>query len=179
MNKWITSDIHLFHKRILEFCPESRPFCEINEMHEFITSDWNERVKPDDEVIIVGDVSFGKLDETVSILKRLHGNKKLVIGNHDEKLITQQAFLDCFVEVHVRLKEKYDKKLVIIDHFPILDWQACRQGSIHLHGHMHGEQTGLLGRVFDVGMDTNMCRVYAWEELLFNLRNREIFVNKC
>lgn len=44
---------------------------------------WNAVVAPEDHVIILGDLAMGKRAETVPLLKRCHGSKDLVPGNHD------------------------------------------------------------------------------------------------
>ena len=47
---------------------------------------WNDKVRKNDEVVILGDFSFGKPEETMEILKRLNGTKYLIKGNHEKYL---------------------------------------------------------------------------------------------
>jgi len=53
----------------------------------------------------------------------------------------------------------------------MLSWEGKSQNSIHLHGHLHGTPTGLVGRVKDVGMDTNDLRPYDLEAIVDQLKS--------
>ncbi len=61
---WLTSDWHLFHKKIIQY--SNRPFVSLDEMHHELIKRHNEKVKSDDLVIHVGDFSFGKREETLN-----------------------------------------------------------------------------------------------------------------
>lgn len=78
---WFTADLHLGHDNIIEHC--DRPFRNLDEMHEAIIARWNERVAPDDTVWLLGDVALGDREQTLPLVRRLHGHKRLVAGNHD------------------------------------------------------------------------------------------------
>ena len=49
---------------------------------------WNRKVQKNDEVVIIGDFSFGNSEETISLLHRLNGKLFLIQGNHDKFLNT-------------------------------------------------------------------------------------------
>ena len=53
--KYYISDLHLFHENAIEF--DHRPFTSLQEMHNAILKNWNERVTNGDMVYILGDVS--------------------------------------------------------------------------------------------------------------------------
>ena len=38
-------------------------------------------------------------------------------------------------------------------HYPIFDHKNAGRGSLHLHGHRHGNPTNIPGRIKDVGFD--------------------------
>jgi calcineurin-like phosphoesterase family protein len=80
---WFTSDQHFGHAKIIEYC--RRPFATVEEMDAELIRRWNVVVHPDDLVIVVGDFSFRHEDETAAILAHLHGEKLLVLGNHDDR----------------------------------------------------------------------------------------------
>lgn len=55
---WLTSDTHLFHHRVIEYC--HRPFACVEEMNEEMITRWNPVVHKDDIVFHLGDFCFGK-----------------------------------------------------------------------------------------------------------------------
>lgn len=167
---WITSDIHFQHENVLSFCPNSRPFSDLEEMHEAIIAKWNSKVHPTDTVYILGDVSFGKLHETVDFLNLLFGFKHLIIGNHDKKLMRQELFRSCFNSVQDYLELKYKSNLICMMHYPIFQWNAQHYGALHLFGHLHGRNLNLEGRCKDIGMDTNNCELYLLDDVIEELK---------
>lgn len=77
---FLWSDPHFGHQNIIRYC--ERPFSSVEEMNEELVQRYNERVKPEDRVIIAGD--FSMREEMVPLyLPRLNGKKELVWGNHD------------------------------------------------------------------------------------------------
>ena len=56
MNYFFTSDLHLGHKNIIKYC--NRPFSSLEEMNRIIIRRWNERVKVEDIVFVIGDFCF-------------------------------------------------------------------------------------------------------------------------
>lgn len=81
---WFTSDPHFGHDNVIDFC--NRPYGDMDEMLDKIRDKWNKRVKPEDQVIFVGDVFFHfKKHEAKAYLDSLNGKKILVRGNHDQK----------------------------------------------------------------------------------------------
>lgn len=93
---FFTADTHFGHANILKLC--GRPFDTIEEMNEKMIDNWNDRVKGTDTVYIVGDMFF-RCSDAETILKRLKGKKRLVIGNHDSSWINKVALTRHFVSV--------------------------------------------------------------------------------
>jgi len=69
LNTWFTADLHLGHARIIELC--DRPFRDPADMNETIIQKWNERVAPEDQVYVLGDVALGTLSESLPLVARL------------------------------------------------------------------------------------------------------------
>lgn len=132
MNRiFVISDTHFGHKNIIGFEGALRPFKTIEEHDEELVRRWNETVNKRDTVLHLGDVLFGR--ESFSILKRLNGVKKLVMGNHDRYSAT--LYLEHFNSVHGSLKYKD----YLLTHVPIHPYQFYRfKGNIH--GHMHSKK---------------------------------------
>jgi calcineurin-like phosphoesterase family protein len=152
---WITSDLHFGHATIKKFCPETRGrFRDVEHMRETMIGEWNQSVGQDDTVYILGDVAFLPAAEAVTIMHRLHGRKILIEGNHDRKLLNDPAFRACFESVHSYLRLTHNGQLVILFHYPIAEFDQMHRGAVHLHGHLHGNPSGLEHyRVRDMGYD--------------------------
>ncbi len=80
-NIWLTSDLHLCHDR--EFIYKPRGFENVSDMNHAIASRWNERVKPEDDVYLLGDVMLNDNITGLGLLKSLNGKIHIIIGNHD------------------------------------------------------------------------------------------------
>ena len=87
MNYFI-ADLHFGHKNCLAF--DNRPFKTIEEHDGELIKCWNDKVGIEDDVYILGDISWHNTTKTIEIFKNLNGNKHLIIGNHDHKLLKNQ-----------------------------------------------------------------------------------------
>lgn len=163
-NIWFTSDLHFGHKRIIEFCPNTRSYISVEEMNNDIINKWNSQVSDKDIVFILGDVSFAKEDVTLQCLSQLNGNLYLVTGNHDKGLPLQR-----FERVYNNYAEiKIDNVDVVMCHYPIYEWNKMRYGSYHLYGHVHGKPIPVTGRLMDVGWDVK-GELFSWEQIVEHL----------
>jgi len=178
---YITSDIHFYHRKILEFCPETRPFGSIEEMNEsYIQLINNILEDPEDHLYILGDFSFKGKQATRYILDRLPCDQiTLVLGNHDRHMKTLYKGYFSRVEDYLEIDVHYDwmekKEKVCMFHFPIEDWNRKNHGSIHLHGHEHSDfVTGARRR--DVGID-GQGRIYTLEEVVADALKDDIIKN--
>jgi calcineurin-like phosphoesterase family protein len=79
--QWFSADLHFGHTNIIEYC--QRPFRDVAEMNNGLVERWNSVVAPEDTVWVLGDVAMGKIDDSLAMVRRLHGRKHLVTGNHD------------------------------------------------------------------------------------------------
>jgi len=87
----------------------------------------------------------------------------LIEGNHDRKLLNDPAFRAEFKEVHQYLRYNHEGQVVCMFHYPISEFDQMHRGAVHLHGHLHGNSSGLEHfRVRDVGFDATgrvVCRL--------------------
>lgn len=134
-NTYFISDLHFGHKNCLTF--DSRPFRTIEEHDEELIMKWNRTVLQEDDVYILGDVSWKNNDETIKILKRLPGNKHLIIGNHDHKMLKDQRIRDLFVEIVDYKEIKICSNDIILSHYPIPCFNKHYYGAYHFYGHIH------------------------------------------
>lgn len=155
MRTFVTSDLHWGHRNILTFCPVTRARFQgdINYMNEAMVTEWNDSVTSEDLVYILGDVAFLPAAKATEYLRRCNGRKVLIRGNHDDKLLENSEFRNCFESIHNYLELTYKNKKIVMFHFPIYDHNGAGRGSIMLHGHRHGNPHGIPGKIKDVGMD--------------------------
>lgn len=130
---WFTSDFHLFHDNIIKYC--NRPFNNIWEMHDAIIQGVNETIAPNDELFILGDVSFYGGKKVTDILEKMHGQKHLIIGNHDSQNMPDWSG---WRSVNHYLEIRRKGQNIVLCHYPIESWKNMSHGWIHLHGHRHG-----------------------------------------
>lgn len=155
---WVTSDLHFFHAGVLKFNPDTRPFTDVNEMHEGLINHWNSVVGVNDVVLHLGDFSFKGKEATENILEKLNGNIVFILGNHDKAIRNQIQTL----HKHDYLEFRYNGTKVCAMHFPISSWNQQGRNSVMLHGHCHGSYEGK-GKTVDVGWD-NWGRIISLEE---------------
>ena len=169
MTDFVTSDLHFGHTNIMKFCPVTRARFnnDVSYMNEAMIKEWNSAVKPGDHTYILGDVCFAPWEKAVNYLSRLNGTKTLVAGNHDKKLLKSQEFRDQFVEIRDYMDISVDGTKVVMFHYPIAEWDQMHRGAVHLHGHLHGDHSGLENyRARDVGMDATGMIVRKLESVV-------------
>ena len=136
MSYFFFADTHFGHGNALAF--DNRPFKTIEEHDRGLTERWNAAVGPDDEVFILGDISWHNATKTNEILRELNGKKHLIIGNHDKKLLKNRDFQAFFMEITDYKELPYgEKKGIILSHYPIPCFNNHYYGWYHLYGHVH------------------------------------------
>ena len=80
--RYYISDCHFFHRALLTKMDE-RGFEDVYAMNDYMIAKWNAKVRKNDEVIILGDFSYGNEEETREVLNKLNGKLFLILGNHD------------------------------------------------------------------------------------------------
>ena len=75
---FLTSDLHLGHDK--DFVVQARGFETVEEMNAEIIRRWNERVYPDDDVYVLGDLMLGDNDYGIKCINRLAGNIHIILG---------------------------------------------------------------------------------------------------
>lgn len=83
MNTFFIADTHFGEEKILRY--ENRPFASAEQMEEELARRWNEAVRPGDTVFHLGDFSGHSPERDRELLRRLNGEKVLVLGNHDRR----------------------------------------------------------------------------------------------
>ena len=168
MTIFFTSDTHFFHSNIIKYC--KRPFQNSTEQNETIIKNWNSIVAEHDSVYHLGDFSFGNRNLSSWIASRLNGHIFLLLGNHDKKgkLPIENDKLQILGQYH-ELKIKTDimknkHQLIVLCHYPFEVWNKKHYGSLHVHGHSHGNVPSKPGRL-DVGMDCHNFFPVSFEDI--------------
>ena len=164
MTTWFTSDLHLFHRTIMQWYDHRGCYADENEMSEGIIKAFNSKVGPKDTVYILGDIGWD-MDRTVEAFARLNGHKYVVPGNHDKGLIKNPRFKTLCTVLPQYYEIKIDGQKICLCHFPIWEWNQMAHGAWHLHGHLHGSPTGIPGRIMDVSGDGNRMIPYSLDDV--------------
>ena len=130
--KFYISDTHFDHANIMHY--DNRPFKTVEEMNAKMIENWNNAVKKDDEVFILGDFCWGKEDRWIELLEQLNGQKTLITGNHD---IQPQKCKRYFADIKERKTITDEGRKVILSHEPISCYRNHFYGWYHLYGHVH------------------------------------------
>ena len=143
---------------------QNRPFQDAAEMNNVLIHNLNVCVKPDDKLYILGDISHHiSPEESNALIRRIHGKKYLLLGNHDVTGDPEvcQYDMNLFQWVGSYLKINAYHLNLIMMHYPMLTWPKVMAGSVMLHGHIHAgpayneanQKAGI--RRYDVGVDAN------------------------
>lgn len=170
MARYYIADLHFFHDA-LNTRMDKRGFSSGEEMNEYMIEKWNDRVRKKDEVVILGDFSLGKADETMEILKRLSGKKMLVEGNH-EKYLKDKSFDKSLFEWVKSYAELHDNnRKIILSHYPVFCYNGQYRKSASgnprtymLYGHVHDTMDERLVMRFQKETRETVREVFGQEE---------------
>ena len=130
------ADTHFGHENALAF--DNRPFKTIEEHDRALTDNWNNAVGPEDEVFVLGDISWHNATKTNEILGALNGKKHLIVGNHDKRLLKNREFQSLFMEIADYKELTFPQgKGIVLSHYPIPCFNRHYYGWCHLYGHVH------------------------------------------
>lgn len=159
MKIFVTSDSHFNHFNVIEYC--KRPFTSVEQMNEAMISNWNSKITNNDLVFHLGDVTINSKSSEMhhkrklwlkENIPRLNGEKHLIKGNHDTEYEDLYKKLFTSVENYMELDVKGKK--YILFHYPMESWNCSFHGSVHFHGHTHGQSKVIENRI-DVGVDSH------------------------
>lgn len=151
-NIWIISDTHFGHENLLKFKDSAgnlvrgHLFASSKEMDDHMIDCWNSVVKPGDKVYHLGDVFFGDRDYFQKMWPKLHGQKRLIVGNHDDiKYLSSGGFF-----AKVQMWRMFPEFGLVLSHVPLHPSSIMYYGSkdsgslltepkqlLNVHGHIH------------------------------------------
>lgn len=181
-NIWFTSDTHYGHAGILKHCPD-RPWSDVQEMNEALIKNYQEVVRQGDTVYIIGDFAF---KDHAKILRRLPGQKHLIVGNHDwdkQGRISQRRQGELIKAGVAWVKDSYLLRIqagsgdgvhhqwVWLAHYAHRTWPRKWKDSWHLFGHSHGKMPDE-NLSTDVGVDCWDYRPVSLQQLKKRFKGR-------
>lgn len=181
---WFTSDPHLGHDK--DFVYAARGFETVEEMNAEIVRRWNERVYPDDDVYVLGDLTLGDIEEGIRLIAKLNGYLHIMRGNHDtDKKVERYLELPNVVEVKYADVLKYGKAVFWMSHYPTIttnydDDKPWAKHVVCLFGHTHQEFPFFSGKnpyMYNVGMDAHNCTPISIEEIIADIRKKKEELN--
>jgi calcineurin-like phosphoesterase family protein len=106
-------------------------------MDKEIIKRWNNVVAKTDKIFVLGDFSFYGQEKTRQICAELHGDKTLILGNHDRH--PSQWYRDAGFKETSRYPILYAERF-ILSHEPL---EVVEEGMIYnIHGHTHANNFG-------------------------------------
>ncbi len=171
-NIFFTSDLHLGHKNIIEYC--ERPFELLEIMNKTIRVKWNNVISEKDIVFILGDFCFGSRSTWRYFLNQLKGKKYLIEGNHD-KSVLNNMFEEVTPMRNIVIdgdEEISEGQRITLCHYPMLSWYHSHRGAWQLYGHVHGafsnkgaDMSKVTPSQLDVGVDVHEFRPLSYQEV--------------
>lgn len=132
---FLTSDLHLGHKNLIE----SHLNMSVDKHLFLLIENWNNVVKKEDLVYILGDVAMERYNSCVDMFfQNTKGRKYLIAGNHDNWKLIKTLYDNSFIQ---KIYGCLPYKGFLLTHCPIeikeiIDGnrQLCRG---NIHGHIH------------------------------------------
>lgn len=141
--RYYIADCHFFHGT-LNSKMDNRGFENVEAMNEYMIRKWNAKVKSNDEVVIIGDFSWGTAEETNKLLNKLRGRLYLIQGNHDRFLTNGNYNASRFVWIKPYAEMHDNGRKVVLCHYPIMcyngQYRLDEKGNpktYMLYGHVH------------------------------------------
>lgn len=145
MTTFFISDLHFSHAIIMKY--DNRPFKTVEEMNKTIIENWNNTVKPEDTVYILGDTfnERSSFKEKSELLEKLNGRLHYIVGNHDslKELQKFERFesIDMYkvLNMTVNRNNKIEPIKVVLSHYPFVshEFAFTKDYSLMLYGHVH------------------------------------------
>lgn len=174
--KFYISDLHFGHQAAIDF--DGRPFADIEEMDRALIYLWNSKVTKNDQVYILGDFAFHNEKPYSWYLSRLKGQKHLIVGNHDKKLLKDSEAMESFVSVDYQLEVTDNQQHIVLSHYPIAEWSGFFRDVYHIYGHIHNrtDRTFQYMRQFERALNAG-CMINNYMPVSFSelIKNNQTF----
>lgn len=162
---YLTSDLHLSHDR--DFVWFERGFASVDQMNDGLIKRFNSVITDEDDLYILGDCCLGLNEIAFPYLERFNGHKHLIIGNHDtETRLEEYKNRGLFETIEYGGRIKFNKRIYILSHFPMLVGNNSNEKVWNLHGHTHQKSKfGTIPQCYHVGVDSHACYPVSLEQI--------------
>lgn len=141
--RYYIADLHFFHAG-MNTKMDCRGFESVEEMNEYMKQKWNGKVRRNDEVVIIGDLSFGTVEQINQLLEQLNGRLYLITGNHDGFVNRADFKTSRFTWIKPYGELSDNRRKVVLCHYPIMCYngqyrvdEAGNPKTYMLYGHVH------------------------------------------
>ena len=154
--KLYISDLHFFHEKINTGL-DKRGFENVEQMNAYLIEQWNKKVQGGDQIIVLGDMFWGKDAFQINkVLNKLKGKICLIQGNHDGQwLKNKDVNLSRFEWIKPYEELNDGQNIVIASHYPVFcynhQYLKNKDGSDRtymLYGHVHNTHDEVLVNEF-------------------------------
>jgi calcineurin-like phosphoesterase family protein len=182
---YLTSDLHLNHDK--EFIYKARGFDNIWDMNRAIIDRWNETVKWDDDVYILGDCGLGgggdqALAAIKSLLQQLQGHIHIIRGNHDSdsRVEMYETCYNVVDKVKYADMLKYKGYHFYLSHYTTLcsnldTDKPLKARTINLCGHSHATnpfEDWDKGFIYHCEVDAHDCRPVLLDDIIEEIKEK-------
>lgn len=178
---WFTSDLHFCHDR--EFLYKPRGFNNVEEMNNTIIERWNNVVKTNDFVFVLGDLMLCDNEKAIEFVKTLNGTLVVILGNHDtDNRIKLYKGVDNIVAVEYAMRLRLNGYNFFLTHYPCLtgslEHDTPKKTTINLFGHTHSKNLFYEDRpyMYNVAMDAHNCTPVSLDNIINDIENE---YSKC
>ncbi len=155
---FFTADTHFGHKSCVKFEREAGQLPagmqDVEDRDWLIINAWNKVVGENDIVWHLGDFAYRNEYTIETYINRLNGKIHFLKGNHDDKGAWRHPEL--FESMQEAKYLKWNGTRMYLHHYACEVWRSSHHGTLHLHGHSHGDLPAR-GKRMDVGI---MCHGY-------------------
>lgn len=170
---FLISDMHFGHSKMYDLPFRNldgtpvRPFANSEQADEEMVYRWNNAIRPNDKVYVLGDVAIPM--KGIETLGRLNGDKVLIAGNHDWPFEKKLGLYFRSVRAYWKLEN------FVLSHVPIHP-DSLRRFDGNIHGHLHSGRVLLADgsidpRYFCVCVEHIDYTPIAWEEVRSQFSN--------
>ena len=175
---YLTSDLHFSHNKPFIYKP--RGFNSVLEMNNAIIKNWNNTIRHDDDVYILGDIMLNDDKEGIKCLSQLNGRLHIITGNHDTDN-RNLLYANCHNVIEATKcarNFKYEKYHFYLSHYPTLTSnydtdKPLKARLINLCGHLHTKDKFIdmnKGLIYHVELDAHNNRPVAIDEIISDIK---------